>query len=248
MTTTETTEPADTALSRYAIDTQWGAADVFTNEGYEALRDRLATELEAGKRLVITGLYYESEPAPEGFANMGFARAQKVADLLAGLIPADQLKPMARALTDTDNMKEGYFSAVSFGWEDIPEVTAEQEEEKVEVVELDDRIVIRFPYNSAIKEADPAVDEYLDKLAQRLGQTEERVSLVGHTDSTGTTYGHMTLGRRRSKFIRDLLITKGVDASRITMESKGMTQPVDANDTEEGRRNNRRVELRILTN
>lgn len=244
--TTETVTPADTAATRYAIDTQWGAAEVFTNDGYDALRDRLAGELAAGKRLVVTGLYYESEPAPEGFANMGFARADRVVQLLAGIIPAGQMKTMARALQDTDTMKEGYFSAVNFSWEDIP--TEPVDEESSEVVELDDRIVIRFPFRSAVKEPDPKVDEYLNKLAERLQQTEERVSLVGHTDNVGTEEGNKTLGMRRANYIRDILVQKGVDSSRITTESKGLSQPVDSNETPEGRQNNRRVELRILGN
>ncbi len=131
-------------------------------------------------------------------------------------------------------------------WKEEEKPAAEQPEEKAEVEQLADRTIIRFPYNSDQMVADAVIDDYLDRLLRRLADSGERVQLTGHTDNSGTPDYNLRLGQQRAEAIRALLVSKGLAADRITTATKGQTQPVDSNDTEEGRRNNRRVELRIL--
>jgi outer membrane protein OmpA-like peptidoglycan-associated protein len=92
---------------------------------------------------------------------------------------------------------------------------------------------------------DAKVDAYLDKLALRLSQTTETVQITGHTDNTGSRDGNRRLSERRAKSIRDILVGKGVASNRLTVDWKGQDSPVSTNETEQGRYNNRRVELRI---
>lgn len=238
----QTPPPVEPAEERYPIDFQWDNANAFTNTGYDALQNRLVGEMGEDNTLVITGRYYASEPAPEGFASMGLARAEKVKELLAGAIPAERIVTTDLRLNDQDGARAGYFEAVDFEWQE-----ADAEEES-EVVEIDDQIIIRFPFSSAVKDADAAVDEYLNKLAERLNSTQERVSITGHTDNVGSNEMNMRLSERRAKFIRDILRDKGVNADRLSVDWKGEEDPRSSNDTEEGRHNNRRVELRITSN
>lgn len=236
----ETPPPA--AATRYPIDFQWGNAQAFTNDGFEASKQNLLAQLKDNNILEITGLYFEGEPKPEGFENMGFARAASIRDLLAPDIPAERIKLRARLVDATDGAREGYFEAGDFEWK-APEAQAE-----ATVKELNDRAIIRFPFNSTVKDADPAIDQYLEDLATQVKQSGEKVSITGHTDSKGDADINMNLGLRRAKEIRDILVSKGVSTSQITTDSKGETQPVDTNDTDAGRHNNRRAEVRLIKN
>ena len=243
-TTTVVDEPEETTpvASRYPIDFQWSNAQAFTNDGFDATKQNLLAQLDENNILEITGFYFEGEDAPEGFDNMGVARAAQIRDLLAPDIPTDRIKLRARLVDDREGMKEGYFEAADFEWK-TPETEAEET-----VEELDDRAIIRFPFNSTVKEADAAIDDYLDRLAERIKTSGENVTITGHTDNVGSDDANMALGLRRAKEIRDILVSKGVNRNQITTDSKGKSQPVDTNETDAGRHNNRRAEVRLIKN
>ena len=235
-------EPTTTTAIRYPVDFKWSDATAFTNDGYEKWRQDLLNQFKANPegRLEITGFYFEEEPKPDGFENMGFARAAQIRDLLAPDIPVDKIDLRARLNEETDGIRDVAFEGAAFSWKK-PEEAAEETLE-----ELADRIIIRFPYGSAQKDYDPAVDEYLQKLADRIKTSGEKVSLVGHTDNSGSDETNMALGRSRAREIRTILTQKGVPSSQIIIDSKGESQPTDTNDTAAGRHNNRRVEVRLL--
>lgn len=71
------------------------------------------------------------------------------------------------------------------------------------------------------------------------------VVVDGHTDARGTDEYNQALSLRRANSVRSYLIGKGIDASRMTVEGFGESRPVASNDTDEGRAQNRRVELRV---
>jgi outer membrane protein OmpA-like peptidoglycan-associated protein len=243
-TTEETTPPppAETSPERFPIDFQWDNAKPFTNEGFDALRTRLVNEMGPDNQLIITGRYFASEGAPEGFASMGVARAERIKAMLAAFIPAERIITTDLRLDDKEEAKTNYFEAVDFEWQ-----TPDAKEES-EVVEIDNQVIVRFPFSSATKEPDPRIDEYFDKLAERLKQTTERVEIIGHTDNVGSEGMNMNLSERRAKFVRDILRRKGISADRMVIDWKGESDPRSSNETAEGRHNNRRVELRILEN
>ncbi|MDZ4704753.1 MAG: OmpA family protein [Saprospiraceae bacterium] len=227
-------------LVRYPLDFQWANAAAFTNDGFPELKQRLLAQMKDNNLLQITGLYYEAEPKPDGYDNMGFARADAAKKLFAGTIPDDRVQLRARLMDETPGVRKGYFEGVAF--EGItPEATAE-----ASVEELDDRIIIRFPTGSVQREYDPAVEAYLTKLAERVKKTGERISLVGHTDNVGTDQVNNQLGLGRANQIKNTLTKVGVKAEQVDVDTKGKTQPVDSNNTETGRQNNRRVEVRLI--
>lgn len=226
-------------FQRYPIDFQWSDATANTNDGFDKLKKSTLAGLKAGQVFEITGFYFESEPKPEGFENMGFARADQIRRLFPE-IPDNQIRLRARVVDEFEGARTGYFEAAETGWIQAEETVAKT------VEELDDRIIIRFPYNSTEREYDPSVDQYLDKLAKRVAQTGEQVQLIGHTDNKGTPEFNQTLGLARAQAISQLILKKGVKAQQISVSSKGQTQPVDNNTTEEGRHNNRRVEVKLI--
>jgi OmpA-OmpF porin, OOP family len=72
------------------------------------------------------------------------------------------------------------------------------------------------------------------------------VELIGHTDSDGLDTYNLTLSQARAESARKWLIQKGIAPNRIKTLGQGESQPIDTNETEEGRAINRRVELHIL--
>jgi outer membrane protein OmpA-like peptidoglycan-associated protein len=73
-----------------------------------------------------------------------------------------------------------------------------------------------------------------------------RVEVRGHTDNTGTAGFNMILSQQRAEAVRAYLIQAGVDHSRLVAKGYGANEPVDTNDTEQGRARNRRVEFVIV--
>jgi len=71
-----------------------------------------------------------------------------------------------------------------------------------------------------------------------------RLAVVGHTDNAGLFEANILLSEARASAVRDALVTRyGIAASRLVARGKGSTEPVASNDTQEGRAQNRRVEL-----
>jgi outer membrane protein OmpA-like peptidoglycan-associated protein len=93
-------------------------------------------------------------------------------------------------------------------------------------------------------------NESVAKLELLLGTLKTNVAfkliLTGHTDSRSSVQYNQILSRNRVQETRKYLLNKGVAASRIKVSWHSELEPSAPNDTEEGRRLNRRVEVRIL--
>ncbi len=87
----------------------------------------------------------------------------------------------------------------------------------------------------------------LDKLIKFLKDNPNiKIEISGHTDNTGTAEYNMKLSENRSRTVAEYLIKSSVDKDRITYKGYGLTMPVAVNDTEEGRAQNRRTEIKII--
>ena len=72
------------------------------------------------------------------------------------------------------------------------------------------------------------------------------IEIIGHTDNVGDEQDNLALSKQRAATVRDYLVSKGHDASKMVIAGKGDTMPVASNDTEEGRASNRRVQIVVL--
>ena len=103
---------------------------------------------------------------------------------------------------------------------------------------------VLFAFNKA--ELSPQAGPRLDKLASFLKQFPDRKLLIeGYTDSVGGDSYNQNLSERRAQSVRDALVQRGVDSSRITAMGYGKAHPVADNASPEGRAMNRRVEIVI---
>jgi outer membrane protein OmpA-like peptidoglycan-associated protein len=82
------------------------------------------------------------------------------------------------------------------------------------------------------------VDKYIDIIKK---SPKMNIFLDGHTCDSDSRNGNREVGLHRAEYIRDYLISKGIDAKRIRISSKGETQPLVPNINEENRKRNRRV-------
>lgn len=114
-----------------------------------------------------------------------------------------------------------------------------------EVVLSDDSV--KFPTNA--NSLSPEAEQRLAELAQRLKAENRSVYLEiqGHTDSRGDAAANERLGQARADAVRRFLSTQGIALNRMSTISYGETNAVASNDTAEGRSQNRRVAIVVLS-
>jgi len=88
----------------------------------------------------------------------------------------------------------------------------------------------------------------LDELAEFMKiKTSMVIEIAGHTDNVGDSTYNKTLSQARAESVRDYLIKKGISAGRLIAKGYGDKQPIATNDDEAGRQQNRRTEIRIIS-
>jgi outer membrane protein OmpA-like peptidoglycan-associated protein len=99
-----------------------------------------------------------------------------------------------------------------------------------------------FAFNSA--KLTPEGESILDQAVAVMNKHQNiNVRIEGNTDSVGSDAYNMKLGQRRADSAQSYLVAHGISASRLSTVSFGETKPIASNDTEEGRAQNRRVDL-----
>jgi outer membrane protein OmpA-like peptidoglycan-associated protein len=92
----------------------------------------------------------------------------------------------------------------------------------------------------------PSSAKELQKLAEYLMKNEDMTAeIIGHTDNVGKPASNKLLSKQRAESIKRFLISLGINGARLNAVGMGDTQPKTANDTEEGRMMNRRVEVKL---
>ncbi len=72
-----------------------------------------------------------------------------------------------------------------------------------------------------------------------------KITIEGHTDNIGSDASNMMLSINRAKAVYDFLVSNKIQSNRLAYKGFGKTMPIDTNDTNEGRQNNRRIEFSI---
>jgi outer membrane protein OmpA-like peptidoglycan-associated protein len=149
---------------------------------------------------------------------------------------------MAR-ITDTSDLYKGYLT-VSGGYKVAPDNLRIIRTSMIDTINMAGRVAIyiNFDTGKAVIKADsiPIVDQITEMLK---GEPALKIVVEGHTDSTGDPAGNQKLSEMRAEAVVAELITRGIEASRLSAKGFGRTKPIADNGTEEGRAKNRRVEL-----
>lgn len=93
----------------------------------------------------------------------------------------------------------------------------------------------------------PESNAELDRLVTELKNMESvKIEISGHTDNLGSPETNRILSESRAKAVVEYLSTKGIDKARLKYVGVGDKKPIASNETEEGRKQNRRVEFVVL--
>ena len=124
----------------------------------------------------------------------------------------------------------------------IKPVALQEEEAKPEPV-----ILNNIFFASASAELLPSSFKELNKLYQLLSDHPGmKIQIEGHTDDVGTEEDNQNLSQNRAKSVYNFLVEKGIDKDRLSYIGYGESQPIDTNDTNEGRQKNRRTAFLVL--
>jgi outer membrane protein OmpA-like peptidoglycan-associated protein len=88
----------------------------------------------------------------------------------------------------------------------------------------------------------------LGKLADGLkSRPEIKLMIIGYTDNLGLEENNSRVSRERASAVRDFLVSRGIEASRLEYKGMGSQNPIAPNDTQLGRQANRRIEFLITS-
>ncbi len=124
--------------------------------------------------------------------------------------------------------------------EDLAKIAAIKEEQRGMVITLTGNVLFESGKWALL----PGAQIKLNEVAEALKMNKDRdITIEGHTDNQGSRKSNVDLGQHRADSVRDYMITRGVDGSRVTAVGIGQDRPVADNSSPEGRANNRRVEI-----
>jgi general secretion pathway protein A len=180
-------------------------------------------------------------PAPEELKAIENAKVK--ADEEKAVTPENKA-PSGEETTDSQKQEEEKPTIA----ENPPDVSNEPDKALSKQPEIppfpERKILIFFKHNS--NELPDASYQILDRLADfMLRSNSARVSIKGYSDSTGDYSYNVSVSRFRANTVKTYLAGKGVDPANISVDGLGPENPLASNDTAEGRRKNRRVEIEL---
>ena len=121
----------------------------------------------------------------------------------------------------------------------------------VDVIRQGDDLILRMPSGITFPvdsyRIQPQFENTLNSVASTLSSYNQTyVDVLGHTDSTGSDAYNQTLSVNRAQSVASYLESRGVARARMGVRGYGESQPIASNDTEAGRAQNRRVEIKVV--
>ena len=143
---------------------------------------------------------------------------------------------------------EGYLNAVDSVWINDPDVTPVTKDIMLQPIEVGVTVRLKniyFDFDKTTLKNESFAE--LNKVVEFLKQNPSvEIEISGHTDNKGSDDYNETLSQGRSESVVDYIISQGVDSYRLTAHGYGESKPIDSNDSEDGRANNRRVEFTVM--
>ncbi|MFK7776066.1 MAG: OmpA family protein [Saprospiraceae bacterium] len=195
------------------------------------------------RTLSLIGNYYATEKY-NGETNLGKERAEAIkAKLVKYGTPKDRIITSGKELVGELGGKRLYNAVVFEGNEKVEEVAVET---PVEVNFSPSGLhTVYFDAGSSNLEMTAELEKYLGQAMEYLRKNSGSVLLVnGYTDSEENTKKE-TLSRARARTIRTFLEKNGIKRSQVTIQGLGEKNPIGANDNEEGKALNRRLEITV---
>ncbi len=196
----------------------------------------------AKKTITITGYYRADETNTGKFENLGKARAEAVKQMLVQRgLPEGNIFTLGKEQPALDiSILDSIYNSIAINIGTIGSG------------EMSEDILFqpRKIYFETGKNAMVVTDElksYFQSIQKYLtAHPNDQLSVVGHTDNKGDSLKNESLSRQRAVFVEGELSKMGLSASQIITDGKGQSQPIADNANDEGRKQNRRVEVTLI--
>jgi OOP family OmpA-OmpF porin len=204
---------------------------VITGKDWVEHRDKIVSKQVKGKKLLISAPYFNGEDE-----STGLNRAELVADLFIDKLSKEQFVYAHHKSGDCLKSKSIIYHDTKFKW-----VIRNDK-----IIENFDHSLVYYKYNTDEEVVNEHTEEFFRELADFLiANPNDKISIIGHTDDVGSQKFNEDLGLKRAKEYESHLTTLGVKTDQIIVSTKGKSEPIADNSTDEGRQKNRRVEIRI---
>ena len=184
--------------------------------------------------------YLDVEPnTPEG--SVVNTKGQRIVDMDGdGILDTEDYCPTVKGTLEFKGCPTGFSASVEVKEETSDEVNNLPAELATKFKNLTGDVL--FTLNS--DKVKPAYQKTLVKLAKQLNENKNiKVTINGHADNVGEEGVNNTISENRAVNVKNILVSNGVDASRISTKGFGDKKPKESNDTEKGRNANRRSEI-----
>ena len=214
------------------------------------------------KQLQLKGLFDLDEANNSDFRNIGIARAEALKKELIDYGAPNKSIKVSSEETEQLNLSCGkIFGGVEFSFLQKQNSKIAKKEEPVEKNETKSETsspptalpdyskysTIYYNNNQFKPEIDNDIKNWFKYLKNYLDDhPKARLLLMGHTDEASSSDKALRLGKYRARKVRDALVKSGIDKKRIKIDTKGTKEHIASNDSEEGRRKNRRVVISII--
>ena len=216
-----------------------------TDEGKTAIeeyRKDLRPEIAEAYAGIIIG-HTDSTGSAEYNLGLSMRRAQAVSDYLVSTgVAEEKLREVGRGEEDPIASND---TAEGRAQNRRVEIIAIAEPRALDTIRFPS--VVLFPRRSA-----ELTEQGKEVLATQLQEARDMLSratyieVIGHTDDVGDDAYNMDLSEQRAESVRNYLIGAGVDGSKMVTVGAGESMPIASNKTDEGRAENRRVEVMVL--
>ncbi|MFT4665359.1 MAG: OOP family OmpA-OmpF porin [Polaribacter sp.] len=219
-----------------------------TEEAFKTLATHLKDEPD--RQLTLFGIYSPNESNGTGFENLGQARASAIRDYLMDLgVPKKKLKVKGGSFGNASFANGLMYGGVYFRFQNVNErpntpIVGEESRSK----DLFQPVNIYFDVNEYDLILTDDLEAYLKDIKSFLQKNSNaQISITGHTDNRGSGDANLSLSETRARNVKKFMIRSGFDPKRLVIEYRGEEAPLNANKSEESKKKNRRVELRLRT-
>lgn len=203
------------------------------------------------KTVDITGFYKSEETNTSVYPNLGIARANAIKNyLVLHGIPAKQIDTYGK-LDDSiqPDSENTLFGPVSFKMlthnNSAEDISAQNALNAACQAIRENPLVLHFKTGQAAISLTAAQRQKMADISHCVDKLGVKLHIEGHTDNTGDASQNMRLGLDRANFAKAYLVKNGILEQNIETESKGQTEPIADNASEEGKAKNRRTVITI---
>jgi OOP family OmpA-OmpF porin len=200
------------------------------------------------QKVTITGYATSDETNTTKFENLGLARANNVKNYFVSQgLPAAQFDTKGEIKDSWKMNLDTLLGPTEYRFETIDTTAVATDEWSLLKSKInEDPLILNFNTNKSSDKLNDAKKQKVADIVKYMEHVKDATILaVGHTDNVGNRDANIVLGQKRAEFSKNYLVKNGIDAARITTESKGPDEPVGENTTTEGKANNRRTVITI---